>query len=115
MAAKRFTVEDRYFFNLRRQERELREFAEHETEWAEHLTRWYRAKKEDMPDDEYRACAFFTNKEYLGKPGSLTLCYETYRKCIAEFPPFEKEFAFDLLRYRYKYYAQVLSKGKYDG
>ncbi len=30
-----------------------------------------------MPDDEYRAAAFFINKEYLNKPGSLTLLYQT--------------------------------------
>jgi hypothetical protein len=70
---RRRTPEERYKENIRKQQRTLEEFAAHEIEWAGDLLLWYRTKKIDMPDDEYRACAFFLNKEYLHKPGSLTL------------------------------------------
>ena len=89
----RRTVEERYRDSVRKQQKTLEGFAEHETEWANDLMRWYGARKEEMPDDEYRACAFFVNGEYLGKPGSLTLCYETYLRSLDEFPKFEKEFS----------------------
>jgi hypothetical protein len=68
-----------------------------------------------MPDDEYRACAFFINGEYLRKPGSLTLVYSMYQRCMRELPEVTKETAFDLLGFRYKCYAQVLKTGGYDG
>ena len=108
------SAEDRYYVNIRNQERILSKFAAQEIEYAEYLTMWYGMKKEDMPDDEYRACAFFLNREYLHKPGSLTLCYETFQKWTGEFTVVEKEMAFDLLRYRYKAYAHVLAKGGFS-
>ena len=56
---KRKTPEERYKESLRRQQKALDEFSVHEIEWAEYLITWYRLRNEDMPDDEYRACAFF--------------------------------------------------------
>jgi len=100
---------------VRKQQKTLEEFASHEIEWAGHLILWYRLKKEDMPDDEYRACVFFMNKEFLNKPGSLTLCYSMYEKCQNELPEVTKEMAFDLLAYRFKMYARVLKTGGYNG
>jgi hypothetical protein len=79
------------------------------------LLLWYRVKKLEIPDDEYRAVAFFKNKEYLVKPGSLTLVYQMYLRCIRELPEYTKETAFDLLAFRFKMYAQVLKKGGFDG
>jgi hypothetical protein len=61
---KRKNVEERYWDNVRKQQKKLEDFAEHEIEWANHLITWYRCRKEEMPDDEYRACAFFLNKEH---------------------------------------------------
>jgi hypothetical protein len=109
--AKRKTPEDRYEDNLRKQRQTLEEFAAHEIEWAGDLLLWYRVKKLDMPDDEYRAASFFKNKEYLHKPGSLTLLYEMYRRCLRELPESTRETAFDLLAYRYHVYAVTLEKG----
>jgi len=108
---RRRTPEDRYNFNIRKQKETLEEYAAHEIEWANDLILWYRVKKIDMPDDEYRACAFFLNREYLHKSGSLTLLYEVYLRCINEMPPVTKENAFDLLRYQFKLYAKTLEKG----
>jgi hypothetical protein len=111
---KRRTPEDRYRYNIRKQQRELEEFAEHEIEWANDLMLWYRCKKQEMPDDEYRACAFFQNKEFLKKPGSLTLLYELYLRCYRELPEITKENAFDILRFRYRIYAKTLEKGGFS-
>jgi hypothetical protein len=111
---KRRTPEERYKENIRKQQQILEEFAAHEIEWADDLL-LYRVKKADMPDDEYRAVAFFKNREYLKKPGSLTLLYSVYRHCLDELPKPTKEIAFDLLAYRFKMYAVTLSKGGYDG
>ncbi len=107
---KRQTAEEKYLERVKKQRRRLEEFASHEIEAADDLIRWYQIRREDMPDDEYRACVFFKNKEYLRKPGSLTLLYLMFKRCLRELPPATRETAFDLLRYRYKVYTQVLTK-----
>jgi hypothetical protein len=111
--AKRRTPEERYKENIRKQQQILEEFATHEIEWADDLLLWYRVKKREIPDDQYRAVVFFKNREYLYKPGSLTLLYSMYRRVLKELPPPTKETAFDLLAYRFKLYAVTLEKGGY--
>jgi len=110
---KRRTPEERYKYSLRKQEKILKDFAEYEYEWAKDLMLWYGAKKIDMPEDEYRACAFFQNREYLKKPGSLTLLYQMSVRCNNELPDVTKENAFDILRFKYKLYARVIKEGGY--
>jgi len=110
---KRLTPEEKYKINIHKQEKKLDDFAEHEIEWANHLIKWYQWKHEEMEDDEYRACAFFLNKEYLRKPGSLTLLYGMYLRCGKELPDVNKENAFDILRFRFKMYAKLLKNGGY--
>ena len=109
--AKRRTPEERYRENIRKQQKILEEFAGHEIEWAEDLLLWYRLNKQEIPDDEYRAVSFFLNREYQKKPGSLTLLYMMYLRCLEELPEPTKELAFDILAYRYKMYAVTLAKG----
>jgi hypothetical protein len=111
---KRKTPEERYNFNLRNQQKTLEEYAGHEIEWADHLMYWYGLQKKDMPDDEYRACAFFKNKEYLLKPGSLTLLYQMSQRCYRELPGITRENAFDILCFRFRMYAQVLKTGGFS-
>jgi hypothetical protein len=111
MARRSRDPEARYYEQVRRQRKMLEEYAAHEIEWADDLLTWYRAKKRDMPDEEYRAVAFFKNHEYLRKPGSLTMCYTLYQQCIRELPEFTRELAFDLLAFRYKVYGSALIKG----
>ncbi|MFP3041638.1 hypothetical protein LQZ19_07410 [Treponema primitia] len=106
--------ETRYHDQVRKQRKALEEYAAHEIEWADDLLTWYRAKKMDMPDDEYRAVAFFKNHEYLRKPGSLTLLYSMYKRCMAELPEPTPEIAFDLLAFRFRMYAETLWQGGYD-
>ena len=110
---RRRTPEEKYQDAVRKQKKTLEEFAEHENEWADDLIMWYRVNKKEIPDDEYRACAFFINGEYLRKPGSLTLLYTMYLRCMRELPSVTKETAFDLLAYRFKSYAKTLEKGGY--
>jgi hypothetical protein len=115
MPIRRRTPEERYNYNVRKQQKTLEDFAAQEIEWAGDLIHWYRLQKLDMPDDEYRACAFFINREYTRKPGSLSLLYQMYMRCIRELPNVTRENAFDLLCYRYKMYAAVLKTGGFDG
>jgi hypothetical protein len=112
---KRRTVEERYRDNVRKQQRTLEEFAEHETQWADDLMYWYKLHKMEMPNDEYRACAFFQNKEYTRKPGSLTLLYAMYLRFHKELPVVTKENAFNILCLHFKMYAKVLRTGGFDG
>jgi hypothetical protein len=105
--------ESRYREHIRHERRILEEYAAHEIEYAADLLRWYKIKKREIPDDEYRAVIFFKNREYLRKPGSLTLLYSMYCRCLDELPPPTREIAFDLLGYRFKMYAAVLEKGGY--
>jgi hypothetical protein len=107
--------ESRYRENIRHEQRILESYAAHEIEWAGDLLLWYRVRKQEIPDDEYRAAAFFRNREYLKKPGSLTLLYSVYQRILAELPAPTKETAFDLVGYRYKVYARALAMGGFDG
>lgn len=108
---KRRTPEERYRENVRKQQRELEEFAAYEVEWAGWLLKWFGWKKIEPTEEEYRAAAFFTNKEYLRKPRSLTLLYHMDKRCSKELPECTKENAFDLLRFKYRKYAEVLKLG----
>ena len=56
---KRLTPEEKYNLSLRKQIKTLEDFASRETEWADDLMLWYKINKIEIPDDEYRACAFF--------------------------------------------------------
>jgi hypothetical protein len=111
---RRRTPEDRYKDNVRKQQKALEEFAAHEIEFADDLMTWYGVKKLDMPDDQYRACAFFINREYLNKPGSLSLLYQVYVQCSKELPRATRENAFDLLAFRYRLYAATLNSGGFS-
>ena len=110
----RRTPEERYLYNIRKEQKALEDFAAHEIEFADDLLMWYRVKKEDIPDDQYRACAFFKNREYLKKPGSLTLLYQVNVRCAKELPKATKENACDLLCFRFRMYAAALKTGGYS-
>jgi hypothetical protein len=112
---KRLDLKERYKDHYRKEQKILDEYADSERDWAENLFLWYKVRKEEIPDDEYRAAAFFINKEYLGKAGSLTLLYSMFRRLNKELPHATKENSFYLLAYRFKIYAQTLVKGGFDG
>jgi len=111
---RRRTPEERYKYSIRKQQKELEGFAAHEIEFADDLLLWYRVRKQDIPDDQYRACAFFKNQEYLKKPGSLSLLYQVYLRCCLELPESTRETAFDLLAFRYRMYAVALKAGGFS-
>ena len=108
------TPEERYKFSIRKQQKTLEEFAAYEIEKANDLLLWYRIRKIEIPDDEYRAVAFFKNREFTRKPGSLTLLYSMYQRCLRELPDSTRETALDLLEFRFKVYASALEKGGYN-
>jgi hypothetical protein len=97
----------RYYEQVRHERKALEEFAAHEIEWADTLLAFYRIRKREIPDDEYRAVAYFKNREFLRKPGSLTLLYQMYRRMMAELPEPNRVLAFDLLGYRYMVYSRT--------
>jgi hypothetical protein len=105
---KRITPEERYKYKLRKQQKALEDFAAHESEFSDDLLLWFKIRKQEIPDDAYRAYAFFKNQEYLKKPGSLSLLYQTYIRCLNELPGVTRENAFDILHFRFKMYAAVL-------
>jgi hypothetical protein len=111
---RRLNLEERYRVNIRHEQKILEEFASSEREWADNLLLWYRLRNKDIPDDEYRAVAFFSNREYLGKPGSLTLLFSMRERLMKELPSATKENAFYLLAFRFRIYAQTLAKGGYN-
>ena len=104
----------RYDYLVRHERKELEEYAAKEIEYADDLLLWYRLKKREIPDDEYRAAAFFINREFLRKPGSLNLLYSTYARIIPELPKPTRETAFDYLAYRFRMYAAALKQGGFD-
>jgi hypothetical protein len=108
---KRVTPEQRYLYSLRKQEAALNDFIADEECNSESLLALYKQKKRDIPDDVYRACAFFINREYLFKRGSLTLLYQAKEKLQKEIKTITKENAVDVLCYRYQAYAAVLREG----
>jgi hypothetical protein len=106
--------QSRYREKLRHEQKALEDFASHEIDFSENLLTWFRVKHREPDDKEYRGICYFQGREFLLKPGSLVLLYETYEKLIHELPEVNKGNAFDLLRYRFKLYALVLEKGGYD-
>jgi hypothetical protein len=60
----------------------------------------------------YRACAFFINKEYSRKHGSLYPLYRAKEKLQNEIQNVTKENAVDILCCRYKMYAAMLAEGR---
>jgi hypothetical protein len=110
---KRLTPEEKYLYSLRKQREALVSFAVDEELNSELLLTYYKQKGRDMPDDIYRACAFFINREYKRKPGSLYLLYQTKEKLQKDITVVTKENAVDILCYRYQMYAAILREGGY--
>jgi seryl-tRNA(Sec) selenium transferase len=110
---KRLTPEEKYIYSLRKQREALNAFSGDEELNSEMLLAYYKQNGRDMPDDIYRACAFFINREYQRKSGSLYLLYQTLEKLQKEFTGITKENAIDVLCYRYQVYAAMLREGGY--
>jgi hypothetical protein len=107
------SVEERYWFHLRGERRMLEGFVEAERDAAENLLLAYKLKKQEVPDDIYRAVCFFMNAEFKTKPKALVALYFADQQLIAELPEVSGERALDLLCYRYQVYGAVLVEGGY--
>lgn len=70
----------------------------------------FRQKKQWPPDDVYRGLAYFINREWQKKSGSLYLLYNAKQRVQADMPPVEKETAFDQACYFFKMYCVILTK-----
>jgi hypothetical protein len=108
---KKFSPEEKYIYSLRKQREALEAFVDDEEVNSGALMTLYKQKRRDMPDDVYRACAFFINREYLRKKGSLFLLYQTNQKLQNEVKEITRENAVDILCYRYRLYAAALREG----
>jgi hypothetical protein len=102
-----------YYERLKNQREALERFADDTADEAEALAGVYRRRKKDMPDDEYRSCAFFMNREYRNKNGSLFLLYRTKEKLKTELPSATDAAALDRIRYQFRVFTQMLAEGKY--
>jgi hypothetical protein len=106
--------EIQYRDKIRCEQKILEEFVAMEKEAAEDLLLYYRLRGQEIPDDEYRAAAFFKNREYVHKPGSLALLYSMYQRMLVELPPSTIEISMDLLTFRYRMYGLGLDKGGFS-
>jgi hypothetical protein len=106
-------VEEKHLFKTRKERKILSGFLEEETLMAQVVLALFRQKQVDPPDDVYRGLAYFINEEWIKKPGSLCLLYETKKSVEADMPPVIKETAFDQACYFLKAYCAVLTKEGY--
>jgi hypothetical protein len=107
-------IETRYRDHVRHERKIREEYATQEIAFADDLLRWYKLRHQEIPDDEYRAAAFFMNREDLRKPGALTLLYSMLSRMIPEPLEHTKESAFNYLAYRFRAYAAALRLGGFD-
>jgi hypothetical protein len=101
---------ERYLFKTRKERRILTEFLQDETTMAQVVLDLFKSKHLDPPDDVYRGVAYFINREWEKKAGSLYLLYEAKKRVQEEMPPVVKETAFDQVCYFFKIYCAVLAK-----
>jgi hypothetical protein len=105
--------EEKYREMIRHEQKTLEDFAKSEIEWAEEYLQWNRIRKRDPPADEYTAAVYFTNREFLRKPGSLTLLLTLDKKLRREGPEVTRENAFEVLCFRFRMYGAALREGGY--
>ncbi|GHU44090.1 hypothetical protein FACS1894190_15170 [Spirochaetia bacterium] len=108
---KRLTSEEKYNYLIRQQRKQAEEFIENEEFETDYIFSKYRHSGIEMPLDIYRACAFFLNKEYKMKLGSIALLIQTKEHLIKELPEVTKENCFDQICYKYQVYSKVLEQG----
>jgi hypothetical protein len=107
------SAEERFLFGMRNVQRALDEFAGRQREHAEYLMAFYRRRKLDMPFDVYRAAAFFLNREYLNKSGSLYLLYQADERLQKELPPPSIENIVERVAYIFAVFGRTLEEAGY--
>jgi hypothetical protein len=108
---KRISDEVRYNYLVREQKRQAEEFIENEDLETSYLFSKFKKSGLDMPLEIYRACAFFKNKEYKMKLGSIALLFQTKEGLQKEIPELTKENLFEQICYKFKMYSKVLEQG----
>jgi hypothetical protein len=104
-------AERRYLAELEKAAAEVSAFIEREKLNAEQLIHLARLTKQDLPDDVYRAAAYFVNSEWKLKKESLVVLITASERLEEELPRVTKETAIDQLRYRFRIYTQLLEQG----
>jgi hypothetical protein len=102
-----------YLGRLKKERGLLKEFVTRCKEDADNLLYIYRHDKTVIPDDEYRAVAFFLNDEYADKPGALSALYDISQRLSAELPPVTLETVVEQLMFRFKIFNKILAEGGY--
>jgi hypothetical protein len=92
----------------------LEQYANDKKLFAESLLDIYRMSGREVPDDIYRACIFFMNSEYMGKPGSLWLLYRASERFQKENVSTPKERCLDKLCYEFQLLAETLEQGGFN-
>jgi hypothetical protein len=106
--AKRKSRVDKYLAKIELEKDKLKCFANDEELNADMLLYRYKLDGRDVPDDIYRACAFFINGEYNTKSGILPVLYQTRESLRSNLPKVIKENAIDQLCYRLQVYNRLI-------
>jgi hypothetical protein len=110
---KRAGAKEKFLYGMRNVQKTLDEFEENQRADADNLLYIYKYNKQDMPLDVYRSVAFFMNREYKNKSGSLYLLYQANERLRKEMPKATKENIVEHIAYRFKVYTQVLEEAGY--
>ena len=108
---RKFSDEEKYNYLVRAQRKDAEEFIESGELEADCLLKKYKQSDIEIPLDIYRACAFFVNKEYKTKFGSIALLFQTKEKLQDTLPELTRENCMDQLCYKFQMYARVLEQG----
>jgi hypothetical protein len=93
---------------LEKQQAMLDEFVEDEKLMADALLVRYQCQDRDVPEDIYRAIAFFLNEEYKSWLELEITLYELRNKIMRTVKLENKEQAMDALCYRYQVYGRAI-------
>jgi hypothetical protein len=104
---------ERYNYRLRKQTDVLEDFLSFQKDIAEMLVTHYKQANTEMPDDIYRAAAYFINDEFNQKSGSLVLLLQTNERLNEELPRVTKETFVMQHCYRFQVFAAALQEGGY--
>jgi hypothetical protein len=104
----RLSAFERYLRALEKQEALLDGCVEDERLMADMLLLRYQGQGRDVPEDIYRAVAFFLNEEFKRWPELKITLYELRGKIMKTIKIENKERAVDALCYRYQVYGRAL-------
>jgi hypothetical protein len=107
---KKLTAKEKYFYRIRKEQRALENYVATELRWAESIIKRCRQLRRDCLESVYRACLYFRNREYLGKPESLVLLYNLAELARKEAEQNKELDEWTKAIYRFKIYTQSLKQ-----